>query len=105
MLYASSRAMPVVLDVICFLGRPLRCVGIVAWSTVLWVNGILPRFRDDCCLGLSSGRSDTLVESGVRRLCGPDPGMFRSDNAGCFFGNSVLHTICGAIAMKHFYVL
>ena len=79
MLYASSGVMPVVLDVICFLDRPLRGCGTVVWSTVLLVDGsesgIPPRFRDDRVLGPSSGRSDILVESGARRLCGPAPGV------------------------------
>ena len=87
MLYASSGLMPVVLDVLCFLDRLLCGCSTVAWSTVFLVdgseNGIPPRFRDDRFSGPSSESSDTLVESGSRRLCGPAPGVFRPANAGC----------------------
>ena len=37
MLYASSGVMPVVLVVICFVVRPLRCLGIVACFAGIWV--------------------------------------------------------------------
>ena len=94
MLYASSGVVPVLLGVLCFLDRPLRGCGTVAWSTVLLVDGsgigIPPRFRDDRFVGPSSGRSATVVERGARRLDGPALGLFRPANAGCFFGNSVL---------------
>ena len=52
--------------------------------------GVLHLFRDSRFFGTSTGRSDTVVESGTCRLLGPDLGMFRPENAGCFFGNSVL---------------
>ena len=107
MFYASLGAMSVVLDVICFLGRPLRCFGIVAWSTVLWVDGsergILPRFRDNRYMGLLPGRSDTLVESGVRRLCRSR--YVQAGECWVLFRKLCAHTICGAIDMKRFYVL
>ena len=93
MLCASSGVVPVLLGVLCFFDHPLRDCGTVAWSTMLLVDGsenCIPLFRDDRFVGLSSGRSATLVESGDRLLCGPALGLFRPANAGCFFGNSVL---------------
>ena len=93
MVYESSGVVPVMLVVVCFVGRPLRFFGVMAWFA-LWVMGsdlgVLPLFRDSCIIGPLIGRSETVVEGGASHLFGPDLGMYRPANAVCFFGNSVL---------------
>ena len=59
-------------------------VDIRVWN---WVIALLPR---QPFLGSISGEVSTVVESGARYLYGPDLGMFRPVNAGCFIGNSLL---------------
>ena len=87
MLYASSGVVPVVLVVVCFVGSP-RFFGVMAWFALLF--GALLLFRDSRFFGPATGRSDIVVEGGACCLLGPDLGMFRPANAGCFFGKSVL---------------
>ena len=86
MLYASSGVVPVVLVVVCFIKRPLRFFGVMAWFALLRLKGsdvgVLPLFRDSRFFGPSTGRSDIAVERGACRLVGPDLGMFRPANAG-----------------------
>ena len=76
MLYASSGVMPDVLVVGCFVGRPFRFFGAMAWFALLWLMGsnvdVLSLFRDSCFFGPSKGRSDIGVEGGACRLVGPD---------------------------------
>ena len=103
MLYASLGVVPVVLVVVYFVSRPLRCFGVMAWFALLWLMGsdvgILPLFRDSRFFGPSTGRSNIVVEGGACRLLGLDLSMFKPANAVCFFG------MCCAVSLKRLYVL